>query len=211
MGADAIAGEAPGIAGDLSPDLAPHAQPNASDDSPASQLVTRLLSHAYLLLMGLRGEKADEAPAPWLKSLLLRAASYGARLDEFLEATALSRAADAYDPRADRVTLSTLHASKGLEFPVVFVVGCEEGLLPYLPAGRHADVEEERRLFYVGMTRAQQRLLLTHARSRFLFGQQIQPAPSPFLADIEQVLKQVHDSELKQRKPKTEDAQLRLF
>ena len=77
--------------------------------------------------------------------------------------------------------------------------------------GAHADAEEERRLFYVGMTRAQQRLLLTHARHRFLFGRQTQPAPSPFLADIEQVLKQVHESELKQRKAKTEDAQLRLF
>jgi len=61
------------------------------------------------------------------------------------------------------------------------------------------------------MTRAQQRLLLTHARQRFLFGRQTQPAPSPFLADIEQVLKQVHESELKQRKVKTEDAQLSLF
>jgi DNA helicase II / ATP-dependent DNA helicase PcrA len=175
------------------------------------QLVTEVLSHAYLLVAGLRGERDGEAPPPWFKSLLARAASYGARGDEFLEATALARAADAYDPRADRVTLSTLHAAKGLEFPVVFVVGCEEGLLPYLPAGRHADADEERRLFYVGMTRAQQRLLLTHARHRFLFGRQTQPSPSPFLADIEQVLKQVHESELKERKAKTEDAQLRLF
>lgn len=175
------------------------------------QLVTEVLSHAYVLVAGLRGENDGEAPPSWFKSLLARAASYGARRDEFLESTALARAADAYDPRADRVTLSTLHAAKGLEFPVVFVVGCEEGLLPYLPAGRPTDVEEERRLFYVGMTRAQQRLLLTHARQRFLFGRQTQPVPSPFLADIEQVLKQVHESELKQRKVKTEDAQLSLF
>jgi superfamily I DNA/RNA helicase len=146
-----------------------------------------------------------------LKALLLRAAPYGTRLDEFLDATALARAADAYDPRADRVTLSTLHAAKGLEFGVVFIVGCEEGLLPYLPEGRHADVEEERRLFYVGMTRAQQRLLLTHARSRLLFGRQVQPAPSPFVSVIEGVLKQVHESELRQRKGPKEDAQLRLF
>ena len=183
----------------------------AAEESAGPQLVTEVLSRAYLLMAGLRGESTAETPPPWFKALLARAASYGARRDEFLEATALARAADAYDPRADRVTLCTLHASKGLEFPVVFVVGCEEGLLPYLPAGRPADADEERRLFYVGMTRAEQRLLLTHARYRFLFGRQTQPAPSPFLADIERVLKQVHESELKQRKAKTEDAQLRLF
>jgi DNA helicase-2/ATP-dependent DNA helicase PcrA len=84
-------------------------------------------------------------------------------------------------------------------------------LLPYLPQGRRADLEEERRLFYVGMTRAQQRLVLTHARSRFLYGKQTQPAPSPFLDDIEQVLKQVQVSEYKGRKAKAEDPQLRLF
>ncbi|MFN8468072.1 MAG: UvrD-helicase domain-containing protein [Caldilineaceae bacterium] len=183
----------------------------AGGESAGPQLVTEVLSRAYGLVAGLQGESISDTPPAWFKALLARAASYGTRRDEFLEATALARAADAYDPRADRVTLSTLHASKGLEFPVVFVVGCEEGLLPYLPAGRHANAEEERRLFYVGMTRAEQRLLLTHARHRFLFGRQTQPAPSPFLADIEQVLKQVHESELKQRRAKTEDAQLRLF
>jgi superfamily I DNA/RNA helicase len=91
------------------------------------------------------------------------------------------------------------------------MVGCEEGLLPYLPAEGHADVDEERRLFYVGMTRAQARLLLTHARRRFLFGEQREPLPSPFLADIEQVLKEIHKSEYKVRKAKAEDSQLRLF
>ena len=62
-----------------------------------------------------------------------RAAPYGERLAAFLEAMALQSEADTYDPRADRVTLMTLHAAKGLEFPVVFIAGCEEGLLPYLP------------------------------------------------------------------------------
>ncbi len=172
--------------------------------------MTEVLAHAYLLVAGLRGESTDEPP-PWFKALLARAAPYGARRVDFLEATALARAADAYDPRADRVTLSTLHAAKGLEFGVVFVVGCEEGLLPYTPHGRPSDGEEERRLFYVGMTRAQQRLLLTYARHRFLFGRQTEPSPSPFLADIEQVLKQVHESEFKPRKSKLEDTQLSLF
>jgi superfamily I DNA/RNA helicase len=180
-------------------------------DDAAAQPVTELLGRAQRLLGGLRGEAEDEPSPTWLKLLLARAAPYGTRLREFLESTALARAADAYDPRADRVTLSTLHAAKGLEFPVVFIVGCEEGLLPYLPPGRRADREEERRLFYVGMTRAGQRLVLTHARSRFLYGKQTQPAPSPFLDDIEQVLKQVHLTELKPRKAKAEDPQLPLF
>ena len=175
------------------------------------QPVTVLLGRAQQLLAGLHGENEDAPQSPGLKLLLQRAIPYGARLGEFLAATALARAADAYDPRADRVTLSTLHAAKGLEFPVVFIVGCEEGLLPYLPPHGRADVEEERRLFYVGMTRPQQRLLLSHARSRFLFGESRRPAPSPFLDDIEQVLKQVQAGEFKERKPKPQDPQLSLF
>ena len=66
-----------------------------------------------------------------LRQLALRAVPFDDRLADFLEATALHSETDAYDPRADRVTLMSLHASKGLEFPVVFIVGCEEGLLPY--------------------------------------------------------------------------------
>ena len=68
--------------------------------------------------------------------LALRATPFGDRLADFLEATALQSETDAYDPRADRVTLMSLHASKGLEFPVVFIVGCEEGLLPYVRVAR---------------------------------------------------------------------------
>jgi len=120
---------------------------------------------------------------------LLRQAALFERLPDFLESTLLQRETDAYDPRADRVTLMTLHASKGLEFPVVFIVGCEEDLLPYRQAGQEVDLEEERRLLYVGMTRAQDKLVLTHARKRFLFGETRQPEPSRFLADIEQSLK----------------------
>ena len=101
-----------------------------------------------------------------IDQLLRLAGPYGERLGDFLQATLLKTETDAYDPRADRVTLMTLHASKGLEFPVVFMVGCEEGLVPYVRKGERlspteslrssegADVEEERRLFYVGMTRA---------------------------------------------------------
>ncbi|MBF0128248.1 MAG: ATP-binding domain-containing protein, partial [Magnetococcales bacterium] len=86
-----------------------------------------------------------------------------------------------------RVVISTLHAAKGLEFPVVFLAGLEEGLLPHRMAveeGGSAAVEEERRLTYVGMTRAREKLYLTHARSRRLF-QFLEPAiPSRFFKEI---------------------------
>ena len=107
-----------------------------------------------------------DADAQRLHQLTLRAVPFEDRLGDFLETITLQSETDAYDPRADRVTLMSLHASKGLEFPVVFIVGCEEGLLPYERKGEAVDVEEERRLFYVGLTRAGRKLILTHARKR---------------------------------------------
>jgi len=106
----------------------------------------------------------------------------------------------------------TLHAAKGLEFPVVFIVGCEEGLLPYQREGQPVDLEEERRLFYVGMTRAQQKLILTHAKTRLLFGQRQQNEPSRFLSDIEDALKEFQAMTLRKPvKEEPETVQLRLF
>ena len=128
-------------------------------------------------------------------------------LAAFLAATVLHSETDYYDPRADRVTLMTLHAAKGLEFPVVFIVGCEEGLLPYLPENRAVDIEEERRLFYVGMTRAQRKLVLTHARSRFLFGQRLQNRQSRFVDDIESALKELREMERSQKRRDEPEAQ----
>ncbi|MDZ7261530.1 MAG: ATP-dependent helicase, partial [candidate division KSB1 bacterium] len=133
------------------------------------------------------------------------------RLRDFLETAVLQKETDAYDPRAERVTLMTLHASKGLEFPVVFIVGCEENLLPYRREG--ADLEEERRLLYVGMTRAQKKLFLTHTKSRFLFGERVQNEPSRFLADIEEALKESRQTfqKPKSRTKEKEELQLKLF
>lgn len=91
---------------------------------------------------------------------------------------------DFYDPRADAVALMTLHMAKGLEFKVVFIAGVEEGLIPYTIKKDGVDIEEERRLFYVGMTRAKDELFLLHARNRFLYGQSLAQSPSPFLRDI---------------------------
>jgi len=118
------------------------------------------------------------------------------------ERVALSTEADFWDARADRVSLLTMHAAKGLEFPVVFVVGLEDGLVPFSwtpwrdeakqdedgpdeAASEKADTAaEERRLFYVAMTRAKDRLLLSRAAQRFWRGRFLASSPSPFLRDI---------------------------
>jgi DNA helicase-2/ATP-dependent DNA helicase PcrA len=111
-------------------------------------------------------------------------------LDRFLAELALGDEVDTWDPRADRVSLLTLHAAKGLEFPVVFLVGCEDGLLPLRFGARPSPTEtaEERRLFFVGMTRARSHLFLSHARRRAWRGTVREAEPSPFLADLEAAL-----------------------
>ncbi|SNQ45479.1 DNA helicase [Frankia canadensis] len=125
------------------------------------------------------------------------AAAAGTDLDGFLTAVTMASEVDGYDPRADRVSLLTLHASKGLEFGLVFLVGCEDGLLPmrFGPAGRQgssaeaaaaeaAAEAEERRLFFVGVTRARDRLILSSAARRPGVRGDGETRPSPFLADI---------------------------
>jgi DNA helicase-2/ATP-dependent DNA helicase PcrA len=106
-------------------------------------------------------------------------------LAAFLESVALVSDVDGYDGTLDRVTLITLHQAKGLEFPVVFMVGVEEKLLPHMRSIDDPDqMEEERRLCYVGITRAKQRLYLLHAFRRTFMGQSQVNPPSRFLEDI---------------------------
>jgi DNA helicase-2/ATP-dependent DNA helicase PcrA len=113
----------------------------------------------------------------------------GADLGRFLDEVALGAEIDTWDPRADRITLLTLHAAKGLEFPVVFIVGCDDGLLPLRPwRGAEIDYAEERRLLFVGMTRATTRLTLLTAAKRTLRGEVTQCSPSPFLSSIDPAL-----------------------
>ena len=107
-------------------------------------------------------------------------------LEEFLADAALMSAADESAGR-NSVTLMTLHAAKGLEFTVVFLVGMEEGLLPHggsYASERDDDIEEERRLAYVGMTRAMRDLFLTYAQSRFSYGGRQYNFPSRFLSEM---------------------------
>src|SRR6185437_15258159 len=93
---------------------------------------------------------------------------------------------DSADMSSDAVTLMTLHAAKGLEFPVVFMSGMEESLFPHSRAlYDQTEMEEERRLCYVGMTRAKEELYLTHASSRLLYGGVHHNPPSRFLSEID--------------------------
>ena len=106
-------------------------------------------------------------------------------LDRLLEETALVADQDAYDASDDRVTLITLHAAKGLEFDVVFIAGLEEGVFPHSRAlDDPRQMEEERRLAYVGLTRARHRLYLTHAAQRATWGRGGFSVPSRFLLEI---------------------------
>jgi DNA helicase-2/ATP-dependent DNA helicase PcrA len=109
----------------------------------------------------------------------------------FLQEIALVSDTDALASDQGKVTLMTLHSAKGLEFPAVFICGVEEELLPHarsisdaVGAESDAGVEEERRLFYVGITRAEQRLVLTHCRQRLHFGQTNTCRPSRFLEEL---------------------------
>jgi DNA helicase-2/ATP-dependent DNA helicase PcrA len=110
-------------------------------------------------------------------------------------------------PRVDAISLMTLHRAKGLEFPVVFIAGCEEGLLPY---DRSENAEEERRLFFVGMTRARQRLFLSFAAKRFLYGKTRRAAASPYLSDIRDELRRLEEARAP-RGPVAQERQQRLF
>jgi DNA helicase-2/ATP-dependent DNA helicase PcrA len=107
------------------------------------------------------------------------------RVQAFLEAVSLVTDLDADDPDQSAVTLMTLHSAKGLEFPVVFMLGLEDGVFPHVRSlGEPDELEEERRLCYVGITRAQERLYLVHAWSRMLFGSTDYHPPSRFLEEI---------------------------
>ena len=160
----------------------------------------------------MRDAEDEEIPGleATLQQLLALAQSCEDRLDWFVDAVPLATEADCFDPRADRVSLLTLHAAKGLEFPVVFMIGMEDGILPltFGKSLKNTDLAEERRLAYVGMTRAMDRLFLTHADERIWRGNSQQLPPSPFLQNVGDELFNASRTEVK-RKPR--DKQLQLF
>ena len=145
------------------------------------------------LLSELRKEHTRENLQRWenVQELISALAEYvesteEASISTFLQEVALMTGQDEAEEGDDKVTLMTLHAAKGTEFPVVFVAGLEEGLFPLEQATQEkAELEEERRLFYVGVTRAEERLYLSWARSRYRYGEQTSNTRSRFLEEVD--------------------------
>jgi DNA helicase II / ATP-dependent DNA helicase PcrA len=152
---------------------------------PATLLDSLLRRLDYLRYLS-DGTPQGEARIENVKELLSVAGEYqDAGLDSFLEEVALISDLDTADMNSDAVILMTLHAAKGLEFPVVFITGLEESILPHSRALYEAnEMEEERRLMYVGMTRARQELYLTYAIERTLYGGRHHNPPSRFISDL---------------------------
>ncbi len=155
------------------------------ENIPVSELIQFVWKQTSLVW-----DEETSASSRTIKQLLNMSKPFADRVTEFLDVLMLQKEVDALDERADRVHLLTLHAAKGLEFPVVFIIGCEEGIIPHRFGSEEADVDEERRLLYVGMTRAQQRLYLSHAGTRLLFNQRRKQTASRFLAAISESLVQ---------------------
>lgn len=148
----------------------------------------------YLERLAIEGSPEAQNRAENLMELVNSLREYERRteqptLAEFLEQVALASNVDDYAESEGRVTLMTVHSAKGLEFPAVFITGLEQGIFPHGRALNNFDeMEEERRLAYVAITRARERLILSYTRQRWIYGQQQQHAPSDFLRHIPESL-----------------------
>ena len=170
------------------------------------------LDEAIATLGTVEGDKDETDPDGLYKVMREIADNSGDDREQFISQVHITQEFDARDERADRCSLMTLHAAKGLEFPVVFIVGCEEGLLPLMwnEEAEGETLAEERRLFYVGMTRARDKLILSHAKKRFRHGRQSECKPSRFLQDIEKELLEIRESHYRKQKIQTV-SQMDLF
>jgi len=148
-------------------------------------------------------ETLDDAGLLRKETILDIAAEYGANLEQFLYKLLLDSYTDVARLKTDAVSLLTFHASKGLEFPVVFIVGAEEGICPVLRKG--TDIEEERRLFYVALTRAKDVLFITHAQQRKGFRETEEKTLSRFVGEIPASLIE----KIRKKQPRPE--QMKLF
>lgn len=161
------------------------------ENLPASEIVQGILDESGYV-EDLKSKKTDEAEDRLenVKELLNAVSQYEeenteVKLQDFLSNAALSSDLDDVKEGDERVALMTLHAAKGLEFPVVFLVGMEQGILPHFRClDDPASLEEERRLCYVGITRAQERLILSHAIERRTWGNRQTAIPSLFLGEL---------------------------
>ncbi|MBF0368391.1 MAG: UvrD-helicase domain-containing protein [Magnetococcales bacterium] len=180
------------------------------DHPGVGEVVARMGEGEGSVLQRLLGDvECPEAVGELLKPL---AEACGGDWGLFQARLSMGAEVDCWEAKADRVTLMTLHGSKGLEFPVVFMVGCEEGVLPLAWGKAVEDLEEERRLFFVGMTRAKERLFLSHAKKRLWRGKVREGERSRFLQGISEGLLEHHQAPpLPKKKPKPFGEQLSLF
>lgn len=156
-------------------------------------------------------ENTNDSPQKALNKILDFSMEFGQNICKFLSMAALQTDPDVYIPKAERVALMTMHAAKGLEFPVVFIAGCEDELIPYKhDAGICQDIDEERRLFYVAMTRAMEYLFLTWSHRRQRYGKIVNRKLSPFVGQIEQCLKFYEKMNVK-NKTQNSQVQLQMF
>ncbi len=168
--------------------------------SPAEAIARVLDRSGYLRSLEQQGTTEAEGRLENLRELLAGADDFAransalgdderSALELFLEEVALVADIDQADTRADRVSMMTVHSAKGLEYPIVFLVGLEEGIFPHSASARdERGVEEERRLCYVGMTRAMERLTISCAEERRRFGSRSYQVPSRFLSEIPEEL-----------------------
>ncbi|HHT9135019.1 MAG TPA: ATP-dependent helicase [Candidatus Avalokitesvara rifleensis] len=192
---DATACEIPGIRGKVAKGLKSFAalfsKLNEIPTYPVAALVTGILTETKYIsyLEDDSGEKTLERIAN-VEELVNAAEEYDrdhpdGSLNDFLERVALVQDIDTWDGHTEAVALMTLHAAKGLEFPAVFICGLEEGLLPHSQSSQtESELEEERRLLYVGITRTKEELVLSHVKRRSRFGAVIPSIPSRFIGEL---------------------------
>jgi len=161
----------------------------AKMEAPVAELMQTVYDQSGLMAV-LAAEKTEDS-AEYAEELINDAAKYDATteagsLDDYLQQIALFSDTDAYDEQAGVVSLMTLHAAKGLEFPAVIIIGVEEGLIPHSRSmDTDKELEEERRLLFVGITRAQQRLFISYANNRTVHGANQATIRSGFLRGLE--------------------------
>ncbi len=171
-----------------------------SEDAPLADTLNRIMEETdYVNALRAEPEKFEDRVQNLneLSATLTRFSEENPEgtLNDYLEEVALLTDIDNYNSDADTVVLMTLHSAKGLEFPVVFIPGMEEGVFPGMQSMYvESEVEEERRLAYVGITRAKQKLYLTHAKSRMIYGSTNYYRPSRFVAEIPEKLLEIHRS-----------------
>lgn len=175
---------------------------SVKDELTASEMIKKILDDTgYLKELKKSKEPEDESRVENLKELVSEAVDFEVTSEDksigaFLEKVTLVSDVDNYSEDADTVVMMTIHSSKGLEFPVVFMVGMENGIFPSDKSyGNDGELEETRRLCYVAITRAEEELYMTSAESRMVFGRTVSYPPSDFLNEISPNLKQFVNGE----------------